>query len=75
MLIPIDDLTKENQARCRQKGWIALDPKDGRSLKRSGDDFGPGRANKYFLLIPNKMLIVIWAKSDLEAIEKANGGG
>ncbi len=74
MLIPIDDLNAEDQARCQMKGWIALDPKDGRSLKKSDDDFGPGRAKKYFLLIPNKMLIVIWAKSDREAVEKANGG-
>ncbi len=72
MLIPVDELNEHDQAACRQKGWIALDPKDGRSLKRSGDDFGPGRAKKYFLLIPNKMLIVIWAKNDDEAIGKVN---
>ncbi len=72
MLIPVDELSEQDQAKCRQKGWIALDPKDGRALKRSGDDFGPGRAKKYFLLIPNKMLIVIWAKSDNEAIDIAD---
>ncbi len=72
MLIPVDKLSEQDQATCRQKGWIALDPKDGRVLKRSGDDFGPGRAKKYFLSIPNKMLIVIWAKSDNEAIDIAD---
>ncbi len=72
MLKPIDELNAEEQDKCRQKGWIALDPKDGRNLKRSKDDFGPGRARKYFLSIPNKMLIVIWAKTDEEAIESIN---
>jgi hypothetical protein len=75
MLIPAAELSPEDQEKCRQKSWIAFDPKDGRSLKRSADDFGPGRARKYFLYLPNLMLIVIWAKSDEEAIARADRRG
>ena len=74
MLKPIDELDADSQAKCRHNGWIAYDPKNGNSLTKK-DDFEPGKSKRYFLYLPNLMMIVIWAKSDGEAIMKANYGG
>ena len=74
MLIPTAALDPVNQARCRLNGWIALDPKNGSTLRKSPEVFKPGRLVKYYLSIPNLMSRVIWAKDDCEAIDNANLG-
>jgi len=71
VLKPINNLDADNQAKCRQNGWIAYDPKYGSSLTKK-DDLEPGISKRYFLFLPNLMMIVIWAKNDREAITKAN---
>ena len=71
MLKPVKMLDPENQAKCQQNGWIALDPNTGSTLRKVEEG---GKATKYFLYIPGVMLRVIWAKNDLEAIAMANNG-
>jgi hypothetical protein len=70
----VKKLDPETQAEGQQHGWIALDPKTGATLRRSPEEVQPGRQIKYYLYIPNLMVRVIWARTDGEAIDKANEG-
>ena len=74
MLISAIKLDIEKQAECQQNGWIALDPKTGAYLRRSTEEFKPGKQVKYYLSIPNVMVRVIWAKTDEETMAIANNG-
>ncbi len=75
MLIPVDDLNPEDQARCWQNGWIAYDPRFKSTLRKDPGPVKPGKPAKYYLFIPGLMLRVIWARTDQEAIAVANLGG
>ena len=67
MLTPIDDLDEINRALCQSSGWIALDLTNGNYLSRASSS-----QNMYIFRVRNKMAIVVWADSDLEAVHRAN---
>ena len=67
MLTPIDDLDEINKALCQSSGWIALDLSNGNNLSRAASS-----QNMYIFRVRNKMAIVVWADSDLEAVHRAN---
>ncbi len=71
MLTPVDDLDRTNRALCQTYDWIALDLTNGNFLTRS-TNFDNGQNGMYIFHVRNKMTIVIWAGSDLEAVHKAN---
>jgi ABC-type proline/glycine betaine transport system substrate-binding protein len=76
MLILLKNLSPADQAKCQQNGWVALDPKTGATMHKSKENCGANnRPAQYFLYVPHIMVIVIWAKTDEEALEVANGGG
>ncbi len=72
MLIPFAALSKEDQAKCQQNGWIAYDPQTKSTLRKETECVKTAGPEKYYFYIPGLMLRVIWAQSDQEAIDKAN---
>jgi len=75
MLIPFKNLDPDNQAKCRQNGWIAFDPRAGSYLGKSEGNIGADQRVRYFLSIPGLLSRTIWARSDEEALELVNLGG
>lgn len=71
MLKPIYRLSAELQAKCREKEWIAHDPKTGSYLKRGFGSQKPGK-RRIYLYNNLKMTLVVWALTDREAIAEVN---